>query len=77
MCVCSHLVQSQRLAMAQFGEQSLRTAMTRERMHFHRTWLEEEERRRREAEIERARLARAKRRAMVAAWKRFVEKMLE
>ena len=62
--------------MAQFGEQSLPTAMARERMHFYRMWLEEEEERRRfEAEIERARLARAKRRAMVAAWKRFVENM--
>ena len=63
--------------MAQFGEQSRRTAMARERMHFYRMWLEEEERRRFEAEIERARLARAKRTAMVAAWKRFVEKMFE
>ena len=63
--------------MAQFGGASLRTWMARERMHFHRLWLDEQERLRQEAEMARAAEKRRRRKAAITAWKRIVEQAVE
>ena len=63
--------------MAQFGDVSLRTWMVRERMHFHRLLLDEQERLRQEAAIARAAERRRRQREVGAAWRRLVEQMME
>ena len=61
--------------MAQFGDQSLRTAMYRERMYFAWVVQQEEARIRREAEWARFEIVRAAQRARmrraIEAWGRF------
>ena len=58
--------------MAHFGEQSLRTAIARERMHFHQLAYQARQEELQEALLWRARAARRKQRALLAAWQRFV-----
>ena len=63
--------------MAQMGDQSLRTVRMRERMHFHQLAYQAQQEASLELEIQRARAARRKRKALYDAWRRFVERLLE
>ena len=58
--------------MAHCGDQSLRTAIARERMHFHQLAYAARQKELEEAERVRAKAARRKHRALLAAWQRFV-----